>query len=122
MLVGTEVVAGVAAGLAFVRATISAATATTAAIAATTMAGQLRVRGMGKGAGASRRRWYPLTACLPLAPDHATPDTPRRMRYVTGDHAVQVFQLTSTVIDLTTSANTTVVYAATSMSGTTLHR
>lgn len=41
------------------------------------------------------------------------------MRYVTGDHAVQVFQLTSTVIDLTTKRkHTTVVYAATSMSGT----
>ncbi|WP_235657808.1 hypothetical protein [Mycobacterium tuberculosis] len=49
---------------------------------------------------------------------------PRRMRYVTGDHAVQVFQLTSTVIDLTTKRkHTTVVYAATSMSGTPpLHR
>ncbi|MBC9049041.1 hypothetical protein [Mycobacterium tuberculosis] len=72
----------------------------------------------------SRRRWYPLTACLPLAPDHTNPDTPRRMRYVTGDHAVQVFQLTSTVIDLTTKRkHTTVVYAATSMSGTPpLHR
>lgn len=70
------------------------------------------------------RRWYPLTACLPLAPDHTNPDTPRRMRYVTGDHAVQVFQLTSTVIDLTTKRkHTTVVYAATSMSGTPpLHR
>lgn len=48
------------------------------------------------------------------------------MRYVTGDHAVQVqvFQLTSTVIDLTTKRkHTTVVYAATSMSGTPpLHR
>lgn len=46
------------------------------------------------------------------------------MRYVTGDHAVQVFQLTSTVIDLTTKRkHTTVVYAATSMSGTpSLHR
>ncbi|WP_192939586.1 hypothetical protein [Mycobacterium tuberculosis] len=54
---------------------------------------------------------------MPLAPDHTNPDTPRRMRYVTGDHAVQVFQLTSTVIDLTTKRkHTTVVYAATSMS------
>lgn len=46
------------------------------------------------------------------------------MRYVTGDHAVQVFQLTSTVIDLTTKRkHTTVAYAATSMSGTPpLHR
>lgn len=45
------------------------------------------------------------------------------MRYVTGDHAVQVFQLTSTVIDLTTKRKHTVVYAATSMSGTPpLHR
>lgn len=88
------------------------------------MAGQLRVRGMGKGAGAVTPQMVTLHTCLPLAPDHTNPDTPRRMRYVTGDHAVQVFQLTSTVIDLTTKRkHTTVVYAATSMSGTPpLHR
>lgn len=88
------------------------------------MAGQLRVRGMGKGAGAVTPQMVSADRLFAAAPDHTNPDTPRRMRYVTGDHAVQVFQLTSTVIDLTTKRkHTTVVYAATSMSGTPpLHR
>ncbi|MGZ7196720.1 hypothetical protein ACXWOC_11080, partial [Streptococcus pyogenes] len=69
-------------GLAFVRATISAATATTAAIAATTMAGQLRVRGMGKGAGAVTPQMVSadrlFAACTrPHQPGHAAADALR---------------------------------------------
>lgn len=88
------------------------------------MAGQLRVRGMGQGAGAVTPQMVSADRLFAACADHTNPDTPRRMRYVTGDHAVQVFQLTSTVIDLTTKRkHTTVVYAATSMSGTPpLHR
>lgn len=72
----------VAAGLAFVRATISAATATTAAIAATTMAGQLRVRGMGQGAGAVTPQMVSadrlFAACTrPHQPGHAAADALR---------------------------------------------
>lgn len=91
---------------------------------ATTMAGQLRVRGMGKGAGAVTPQMVSadrlFAACTrPHQPGHAAADALRHR-----DHAVQVFQLTSTVIDLTTKRkHTTVVYAATSMSGTPpLHR
>ncbi len=79
---------------------------------------------MGKGAGAVTPQMVSadrlFAACTrPHQPGHAAAE-----RYVTGDHAVQVFQLTSTVIDLTTKRkHTTVVYAATSMSGTPpLHR
>lgn len=88
------------------------------------MAGQLRVRGMGKGAGAVTPQMVSADRLFAACTRPTNPDTPRRMRYVTGDHAVQVFQLTSTVIDLTTKRkHTTVVYAATSMSGTPpLHR
>lgn len=63
-------------------ATISAATATTAAIAATTMAGQLRVRGMGKGAGAVTPQMVSadrlFAACTrPHQPGHAAADALR---------------------------------------------
>ncbi|MFV4323869.1 hypothetical protein ACNJR3_12765 [Mycobacterium tuberculosis] len=79
---------------------------------------------MGKGAGAVTPQMVSADRLFAACTRPHHPDTPRRMRYVTGDHAVQVFQLTSTVIDLTTKRkHTTVVYAATSMSGTPpLHR